>query len=132
MPKKEINDNVIIEELEKIEKRFFSQKINNEKLVPIFEKKNVFRILDNLEKNFFTLLAEADSLEKKNSLQEEIFDIKIQKDKLISEIKSELVNEEQDIQIALIEIRPGTGGNEAGLWARDLFQMYSKFAETKK
>ena len=32
---------------------------------------------------------------------------------------------------AIIEVRAGTGGNEAGLFAYDLFQMYSRYAESK-
>lgn len=32
---------------------------------------------------------------------------------------------------AIMEIRAGTGGGEAALWARDLFRMYSRYAEAK-
>ena len=49
--------------------------------------------------------------------------------------------EEEDIQeettgninpnVATLEIRSGTGGNEAGLFAQDLFRMYERFAEKK-
>lgn len=33
---------------------------------------------------------------------------------------------------AVLEIRAGTGGDEAGLFAGDLFRMYSRFAETRR
>jgi peptide chain release factor 1 len=33
---------------------------------------------------------------------------------------------------AVVEIRAGTGGDEAGLFAGDLFRMYSRFAETRR
>jgi peptide chain release factor 1 len=36
-----------------------------------------------------------------------------------------------DARPALIEIRPGTGGDEAGLFAADLLRMYQKYAETQ-
>jgi peptide chain release factor 1 len=36
----------------------------------------------------------------------------------------------RDEKNILLEIRAGTGGDEAGLFAADLFRMYSKFAET--
>ncbi len=49
--------------------------------------------------------------------------------------------EEEDVQeettgninpnVATLEIRSGTGGNEAGLFAHDLFRMYERFAEKK-
>ncbi|MDO8583124.1 MAG: PCRF domain-containing protein [bacterium] len=34
-------------------------------------------------------------------------------------------------QSVIIEIRAGTGGDEAGLFARDLYRMYSRYAQTK-
>ena len=34
-------------------------------------------------------------------------------------------------QAVIIEIRAGTGGDEAGLFARDLYRMYSRYAQTK-
>lgn len=37
----------------------------------------------------------------------------------------------QDKQAVIIEIRAGTGGDEAGLFARDLYRMYSKYAQDK-
>jgi len=35
-----------------------------------------------------------------------------------------------DARAAILEIRPGTGGDEAGLFAADLARMYQKYAET--
>ncbi len=37
----------------------------------------------------------------------------------------------QENQSVIIEIRAGTGGDEAGLFARDLYRMYSRYAQTK-
>ncbi|MBI3631779.1 MAG: PCRF domain-containing protein, partial [Candidatus Staskawiczbacteria bacterium] len=37
----------------------------------------------------------------------------------------------QEKQAVIIEIRAGTGGDEAGLFARDLYRMYSRYAQTK-
>jgi peptide chain release factor 1 len=36
-----------------------------------------------------------------------------------------------DKQAVIIEIRAGTGGDEAGLFARDLYRMYSRYGQTK-
>lgn len=36
-----------------------------------------------------------------------------------------------DARPAMIEIRPGTGGDEAGLFAADLLRMYQRYAETR-
>jgi len=36
-----------------------------------------------------------------------------------------------DARPAIVEIRPGTGGDEAGLFAADLLRMYQRYAETR-
>ena len=53
--------------------------------------------------------------------------------KLENEIKFLLVpKDESDKKNAIIEIRAGTGGEEAALFASDLFRMYVKFSELRK
>lgn len=51
---------------------------------------------------------------------------------LIERIKSALVNaEDRAVGSVMLEIRAGTGGDEACLWARDLLEMYQKYAAKK-
>jgi len=55
------------------------------------------------------------------------------KTQLDEEIKILLIPDDpQDEKNAILEIRAGTGGDEASIFAGDLFRMYSKYAETKK
>lgn len=42
-----------------------------------------------------------------------------------------LPKDSADARPALLEIRPGTGGDEAGLFAADLLRMYQKYAESQ-
>ena len=50
---------------------------------------------------------------------------------LLAEIKILLLPKDpNDERNVVLEIRAGTGGDEAGLFAADLFRMYSRFAET--
>lgn len=52
--------------------------------------------------------------------------------KLEEEIKLMLIPEDpEDSRNAIMEIRAGTGGDEASLFAGDLFRMYSKYSELK-
>jgi peptide chain release factor 1 len=46
-------------------------------------------------------------------------------------INSLLIREKEDEKNAIVEIRAGTGGDEATLFAKDLFRMYTKFIEKK-
>ncbi len=54
------------------------------------------------------------------------------KDGLIQRIKEMLLSEDKDSgRSAIIEVRAGTGGDEAALFAGSLFRMYSRYAERK-
>jgi len=53
-------------------------------------------------------------------------------ERLEKEIKSMLIpRDPRDQKNVIIEIRAGTGGDEAGLFAADLFRMYNRFSERK-
>jgi peptide chain release factor 1 len=56
-----------------------------------------------------------------------------QLDELENEIKIKLIPKDpDDSKNAIIEIRAGTGGDEAGIFAGDLFNMYRRFADDQK
>jgi len=55
------------------------------------------------------------------------------KDELEADIKILLIPKDpDDTKNAVVEIRAGTGGDEASIFAGDLFRMYSKFSDSKK
>jgi peptide chain release factor 1 len=62
----------------------------------------------------------------------ELEELKIERDKLEEEIKLLILpkdpNDDKDI---IMEVRAGTGGEEAALFAGDLFRMYSRYAEMR-
>jgi len=68
--------------------------------------------------------------EMKRLAKEEVNRLTQEKERVEEELKMALLpkdpNDEKNI---LLEIRAGTGGEEAGLFAGDLFRMYSKYAE---
>jgi peptide chain release factor 1 len=62
--------------------------------------------------------------------QEELRGLKDRRDALIGEIKILLIPKDpNDQKNVVLEIRAGTGGEEAALFAYELFRMYRKFAE---
>ncbi|HKJ80275.1 MAG TPA: PCRF domain-containing protein, partial [Prolixibacteraceae bacterium] len=102
---------------------------NLEKLVSKFQEyKN---LVDNIETGKEMLAEETDE-EMREMAREEIDsseEIIPQKEK---EIKMLLVPADpEDDKNAILEIRAGTGGDEASIFAGDLFRMYSKFCEKK-
>ncbi len=70
--------------------------------------------------------------EMTNMVRDEIKTLQEKKDRLNEELKEALVakdpNDEKDV---IMEIRAGTGGDEAALFAADLFRMYSRYAQEK-
>jgi peptide chain release factor 1 len=62
--------------------------------------------------------------------QEELAQLQQRRDALLADIKVLLVPKDpNDAKNVILEIRAGTGGDEAALFASDLFRMYSRFAE---
>jgi peptide chain release factor 1 len=62
--------------------------------------------------------------------QEELASLTARRETLLAEIKVLLVPKDpNDAKNVVLEIRAGTGGDEAALFASDLFRMYSRYAE---
>ena len=71
--------------------------------------------------------------ELKKMAEAELGDLNLQKDKNEKKLKLFLLpKDEADKKDAIIEIRAGTGGLEASLFASDLFKMYEKVSHKKK
>ena len=64
--------------------------------------------------------------------QEEMKQLETRRDALLADIKVLLVPKDpNDAKNVVLEIRAGTGGDEAALFASDLFRMYSRYAERR-
>lgn len=98
-------------------------------LEPIVEKaKEYIKVLDSIEEN--RSLLEDDELAE--LAKEELKELEPLKQKFEDEIKLLLIpkdpNDDKDIYL---EIRAGTGGEEAALFAADLFKAYARYADSK-
>jgi peptide chain release factor 1 len=78
------------------------------------------------------LLNSHDEAEMMALIKEEVNKLKQQQGELLRRLKLSLMpkdpNDERDV---IVEIRAGAGGEEASLFAADLFRMYSRYAQTK-
>ncbi len=78
------------------------------------------------------ILANEKDEELREMAKEEIAEIEPKIPEMEENIKLLLIPADpQDSKNAILEIRGGTGGDEAAIFAGDLFRMYSKFAEQK-
>ncbi len=124
----QITDPEIISDMKRYVK--LNQEYKNlEKLVNVFrEYKN---LVDNIETGKEMLADESDE-ELREMAREEIEESEKMIPEKEKEIKLLLVPADpEDAKNAILEIRAGTGGDEASIFAGDLFRMYTKFCEKK-
>ena len=101
-------------------------------LAPIIEAGDKYKkMLDDYDAAKDILANEKDD-ELREMAKEEISEIEPKLPEMEQEIKLLLIPADpQDSKNAILEIRGGTGGDEAAIFAGDLFRMYSKYAERK-
>ena len=101
-------------------------------LLPVVEARAKYmRLLENETEARDLLQHEKDS-ELRSMAKEELDRLLPELEVLESEIKLLLVPKDpEDAKNAVLEIRAGTGGDEAGLFAADLYRMYARYLDEK-
>jgi len=100
-------------------------------LEPLVEKARQYRQALEKREEARSLL-EGEDEELRQLAEMEIEELDQQIEQLEKEIKSMLLpRDKRDARNVIMEIRAGTGGDEAALFAADLFRMYSRYAEKK-
>ncbi|MEE8352207.1 MAG: peptide chain release factor 1 [Rhodospirillales bacterium] len=103
-------------------------------LTPVVEAVNELRQAQAEAADLAGMMTDADTDADMKAMAEEEF--AVLKEKIIVLENKLLVmllpKDTADSKNALLEVRAGTGGDEAGLFAADLFRMYQRFAEVHK
>lgn len=122
-----LSDPAVISDQKKYQKYLIEHGELN-KIVPVFR---VYERLLEEHKEAKELLRDTDS-EIRTMAKDEIPELESNIEKLKSELNILLVPKDpRDGKNVLLEIRAGTGGEEAGIFAGDLFRMYSRYVESK-
>jgi peptide chain release factor 1 len=96
---------------------------------PIVARVDELRAAEQARAEAQALLEDPDM---KELAEQELFDLKDRIPALEHEIRIALLpRDEADDRSAILEIRPAAGGDEAGLFAAELFAMYQKYAATR-
>ena len=113
-------------------KRYVQLNKDYKQLEPIIKAGLEYKMmLDELASAKDILINEKDE-DLREMARDEINDIEPKLPDMEQNIKLLLIPADpDDSKNAMVEIRGGTGGDEAAIFAGDLFRMYSKFAETK-
>lgn len=93
--------------------------------------KRLLGVYETLEDDRSVIEADEDS-ELVKLARAEVEELEVEREKLEEKFKMLLVpTDPNDTRNTIIEIRAGTGGEEANLFAADLMRMYTRFAEAK-
>jgi peptide chain release factor 1 len=113
-------------------KKYVSLNKEYRDLEPIVEAYDKYKnILSNIQSSKLLLNTEKDE-EMREMAKMEIESLEEEQEQLETAIKLLLVPADpQDSKNAVLEIRAGTGGDEASIFAGDLYRMYTKFIERK-
>ncbi len=131
---------------ERIEQQISDPAIAKEpaKLVALSKERGKIRAVVLKYREYKKAAAEMDSarqiandntteLDLRTLAEEEMEQLAARKDRLLEEIENTLVMaDDQQIGSVIMEIRAGTGGEEAALFARDLYDMYCRYAADRR
>jgi len=114
-----------------------SNVLNQEKLASLSKKKSALQEVYNLSIKFVALTKENEELDALDGEEGYADLVKEEKESIggkLSNIENALIkilitDDPNDNKSAIIEVRAGTGGDEAALFVADLFRMYSRYAE---
>ncbi|MHC4068550.1 MAG: peptide chain release factor 1 [Planctomycetota bacterium] len=91
------------------------------------------KIISGIEEAKELLDGGKEDAEMRSLAEEELGQLQAKREVLFEEISNTLVMaEDMDVNSVIVEIRAGTGGEEAALFARDLYNMYVKYAENRR
>ena len=101
-------------------------------LAKIVDEYNIYRnIMSNIDTNKEILATEKDD-EFREMAKMELDELLTQQDEIEEKIRLMLIPKDpEDSKNAIVEIRGGTGGDEASLFAGDLYRMYMRFCEKR-
>lgn len=131
----------IIDRFEALEKLLTDPEIlaDNSKVIKISKERSALEVVVNQAREYITLkeqieeyqdILSGDDEELKEIAKDDLPNTEIELQKCEEKLKILLIPKDpNDDKNIIVEIRAGTGGDEAALFVSDLFRMYSRFAE---
>jgi len=128
----EVNDLIIQPEVISDQKRYIQLNKEYKDLSLLMKKREAYIAVQNAIDEAQQILAGETDPEMIEMAKMELESAQELKPKLEEEIRFLLVPKEpEDAKNAVVEIRAGTGGDEASIFAGDLHRMYTKYCESK-
>lgn len=128
----EISDLIIQPDIISDQKRYVQLNKEYKELKALAEKREEYlKLMGNMEEAN-EIISDGSDAEMVEMAKMELDDAKKRLPELEDEIKFLLIPKDpEDAKNVMVEIRAGTGGDEASIFAGDLFRMYTKYCESK-
>jgi len=128
----EVSDLIIQPDIITDQKRYVALNREYKDLRMLMDKREVYIELTNNLKEAEEIIADGSDAEMVEMAKMQFDEAKEGIPKLEEEIKVLLIPKDpEDSKNAVVELRAGTGGDEASIFAGDLFRMYSKYCQDK-
>ena len=113
--------------------RFRNLMKEQNELTPIVEKYNEYKDAKQTIEDSVEMLEAENDEEMREMLKEELSDAKAAEARCEEELKILLLPKDpNDDKNVIVEIRAGAGGDEAALFAAEIYRMYVKYAESQR
>jgi peptide chain release factor 1 len=128
----DLTNQLSTQELVSDSSRFQKVAKQHAELAEIVSKHREYKQIEKDLAGAHQMFLEADDAEMKQLAHDEEKQLAARKETVERELKLLLLPKDpNDEKSVILEIRAGTGGDEAGIFAGDLYRMYSRFAETQ-
>ena len=128
----EISDLIIQPDIIADQKRYVALNREYKDLSALMEKRTAYLNLTQRQQEAEEIISDGSDPEMTNMAKEELEEVKSKLPELQETIRFMLIPKDpEDAKNIVMELRAGTGGDEASIFAGDLYRMYTKYCESK-
>jgi len=128
----EVSDLIIQPDIIADQKRYVALNREYKDLSALMEKRKIYLNLTQRQQEAEEIIADGSDAEMTDMAKEELEEVKSKLPELEETIRFMLIPKDpEDAKNIVMELRAGTGGDEASIFAGDLYRMYTKYCESK-
>jgi len=128
----EVSDLIIQPDIIADQKRYVALNREYKDLSALMEKRTAYLNLTQRQQEAEEIISDGSDPEMTDMAKEELEEVKANLPELEETIRFMLIPKDpEDAKNIVMELRAGTGGDEASIFAGDLYRMYTKYCESK-
>lgn len=128
----EVSDLIIQPDIIADQKRYVDLNREYKDLSALMEKRTAYLNLTQRKQEAEEIITDGSDTEMTDMAKEELEEVKSKLSELEETIRFMLIPKDpEDAKNIVMELRAGTGGDEASIFAGDLYRMYTKYCESK-